>query len=126
MLKKFSYSLHIDGCLAPYDIQVNLAHAKALHKESLITDEELKKLESFFKQLHKQFIKNPGELFGDDEDVHSCIERITTEKLGDLGKKIHTGKSRNDQVITDMRLYLLDEISQIIMKLESVMKVPSS
>ena len=121
--KKFSYSLHIDGCLAPYDIQVNLAHAKALHKESLITDEELKKLEAFFEQLHQQFIKNPGELFGDDEDVHSCIERITTEKLGDLGKKIHTGKSRNDQVITDMRLYLLDEISQIIMKLESVMKV---
>ena len=58
--KKFSYSLHIDGCLAPYDIQVNLAHAKALEKQNLITEDELSQLETFFESLQQKFIDNPA------------------------------------------------------------------
>ncbi|MFC1771121.1 lyase family protein, partial [Candidatus Margulisiibacteriota bacterium] len=66
--------------------------------------------------------KDESKIIGNDEDIHSCVERLTTEKLGDLGKKIHTGKSRNDQVVTDEKLYLKDEIKSIINNLEGVLK----
>lgn len=120
--KTYSYSLATDFRLAYYDIQVNLAHAKALREQEILTEKELIDLDTFFQDLAGRFADEADELLGDDEDIHSCIERLATEALGDLGKKIHTGKSRNDQVITDVRLYMMDEISLAIEDIEVLLK----
>ncbi len=108
---KLSYSLHIDKRLVSYDIAVNTAHAKALQKANIFTKEECQQVCTCLSELNDGFIKNEAELLGADEDIHSCIERLVTERLGDLGKRLHTGKSRNDQVITDTRLFIKDQSS---------------
>lgn len=117
-----SYSLSVDWRLALYDIRVNLAHSKELHRQGFLSDAEIEKLTQFFTELQGTFLEDPHALLGNDEDVHSCIERLTTERLGELGKKIHTGKSRNDQVVTDVRLYLLDKLTEVIDLTEGLMK----
>ena len=122
--KEFSYSLHVDKRLFLQDIKVNLIHAKALVNVGVISKEELSKIEACFKSLEKRYNNADETLFsGNDEDIHSCVERLVTEELGDLGKKIHTGKSRNDQVITDFKLYLKEEIVDINCKIEELIKV---
>ncbi|MGE4170003.1 MAG: argininosuccinate lyase [Candidatus Margulisiibacteriota bacterium] len=102
----FSYSFTIDSRLYPYDLALNLAHAKSLHQAGFLTDDEIGHLETAIDALKTRFDNQDPTLFKNDEDIHSCIERNLTETLGDLGKKIHTGKSRNDQVITDSRLFV--------------------
>lgn len=116
-----SYSLQTDKRLATHDIDVNLAHAKALHKAGILTAEELKKLTTCLQALKKRFEAGDNSLFADDEDIHSCIERLVTKELGDLGKKLHTGKSRNDQVITDTRLFVKAETLTVQRHLEELL-----
>ncbi|MBT6120876.1 argininosuccinate lyase [bacterium] len=116
---KLSYSFHFDKQLLPYDIQTNSAHVKALCKAGLFTEEERDLVLNCLSQLDYDSVIESSETFP-DEDVHSYVERWVTEKLGDLGKRMHTGKSRNDQVATDMRLYMKDNIretKQLIRKL---------
>lgn len=123
--KQLSYSLNFDHRLAVYDIRTNLAHSQSLTEKGILTAEEFQKIEANLKELEQKFQSSEyTHLFKNDEDIHSCIERILTEKLGDLGKKIHTGKSRNDQVKTDMHLFLkaeLLEIIQLITNLQGVL-----
>jgi argininosuccinate lyase len=111
--KQFSYGLDVDSVLVHYDILVNKAHAKALTEAGIFTADEFNKVTACLDDLDAVFEQNPEELLGDDEDIHSCIERLVTERLGDLGKKLHTGKSRNDQVITDFRLYVKDACNDL-------------
>jgi argininosuccinate lyase len=118
----FSASLAFDQRLAIYDLRTNLAHAKALRKHGYLADAELERLEKFFKELEKRFIKQDVTLFNEDEDIHSCIERLVTEELGEIGQKLHTGKSRNDQIATDLRLFVKDEIRQVVEFIEEVFK----
>ncbi|MEK9727719.1 MAG: argininosuccinate lyase [Candidatus Margulisiibacteriota bacterium] len=108
----FSYSLHFDYELLPYDIQVNKVHSTALMHAGVLTKQELKKLHSALDavQNEAEAILETGP---NDEDVHSFVERLVVEKVGDLGKKMHSGKSRNDQVATDVRLYVKDKITEI-------------
>ena len=73
--------------------------------------------------LAAEFKEKPEILYADDEDIHTCIERLVTERCGDLGKKLHTGKSRNDQVITDTRLYTKDAITRIKQELQQLIDV---
>jgi argininosuccinate lyase len=117
----FSYSLHFDQVLLPYDIMVNKAHATALTAAGVLTKAENKKLQRALDQLLDDapalLAEDP-----DDEDIHSFVERVLTESLGDLGKKLHTGKSRNDQVATDVRLYVKDAIATINDHFQSVFK----
>ncbi len=118
----FSRSFYVDKRLYRFDILTNLAHAKALLKAGIYTTEEYTQVEACLTQLQETFhILSSSQEF-QDEDIHSCIERLVTEKCGEIGKKLHTGKSRNDQVITDTRLYLKEEISVIIALLDSVLK----
>jgi len=94
----------LDLILAKYDVIGNIAHAKMLHKIGLLTDAEIADLEQELKNiLH---IIEEGNFIIEDsfEDVHSKIEFLLTEKLGDAGKKIHTARSRNDQVLVDVHL----------------------
>ena len=119
-----SYTLQIDQRLVQYDIAVNRAHAKALEKVGILTKIEQKKLDTSLVKLAKAFEIDKASLLGNDEDIHSCVERHVTSELGDLGKKLHTGKSRNDQVITDVRLFVKEQaltIQQCLKDLISVM-----
>ncbi len=103
----------LDLVLAKYDVIGSLAHAKMLHKIGLLSEEEIKQVEKELGAI-SVFIEK-GEFTIEDtfEDVHSKVEFLLTEKLGDTGKKIHTARSRNDQVLVDVHLYLRDEIKEI-------------
>lgn len=103
----------LDLVLAKYDVIGSLAHAKMLHKIGLLSEEEMTQVEEELGAI-SMLIEN-GEFVIEDsfEDVHSKVEFLLTEKLGDTGKKIHTARSRNDQVLVDVHLYLREEIKEI-------------
>ena len=105
--------LYYDLFLAKYDCQASIAHAKMLQKIGVFSKNELNKI---ITELEKIKVKSEkGELLIEDkfEDIHSKIEYELTQKLGDLGKKIHTGRSRNDQILVAIQLYLKKEINDI-------------
>ena len=105
--------LYYDLFLAQYDCQASIAHAKMLQKIGVFSKNELNKI---IKELEKiKVTSEKGELLIEDkfEDIHSKIEYELTQKLGDLGKKIHTGRSRNDQILVAIQLYLKKEINDI-------------
>lgn len=94
-----------DMKLLPFDIQASRAHAKGLQKIGILTSEELKQLSNAFDALEKDFDAGKVVITPEDEDCHTVIENYLVEKIGDAGKKIHTGRSRNDQVLVAIRLY---------------------
>ena len=96
---ELSYSLESDKRLVFYDIDVNKAHAKALNKARYLTDSEFSKLELELEKLSHDFKENPDKLYSNDEDIHSCIERLIIDRCGNLGKKMHTGKSRTIKLL---------------------------
>ena len=100
--------------LAKYDVEGSLAHAKMLGAIGLIEKEELKEIDEMLQELLIQIDAGEFEIEDSFEDVHSKVEYVLTEKLGEAGKKIHTARSRNDQVLVDMHLFLKDEIKEII------------
>ena len=117
----FSYSLAFDYVLLPYDIEVNRAHVLGLENANIISKKESKDLQKALADVLKeaeQHLNNDPQ----DEDVHSFVERLVIEKVGDLGKKMHTGKSRNDQVATDVRLYLKEQITAINEQIHDTLK----
>jgi len=118
--KTLSYSIHFDKRLYPYDLKVNLAYARALTQVGIISSDELKALELCIADLQKVDVESIDTT--QDEDIHSYVERKVTEALGDVGKKIHTGKSRNDQVITDVRLYAKEEINALKNELRALLR----
>lgn len=94
-----------DQRLIPFDIQTNRAHAAMLHQIGLLSAEEWNALAAALDELQQQW-ETQGLTIGEEfEDVHSWIEHLLTEKCGDAGRKIHTARSRNDQVLTDLHLY---------------------
>lgn len=103
----------LDLVLAKYDVIASTAHAKMLGKVGLITEEETKDLVKALGDIAKDIEKGKFTIENDFEDMHSKIEFMLTEKLGDTGKKIHTARSRNDQVLVAMQLYLKDELNDI-------------
>ena len=103
----------LDLWLAKYDVQGNLAHAKMLESIGLLTSNELKLLEAELQNIAVLIEKGEFVIEEGIEDVHSQIEYLLTQKLGDVGKKIHSGRSRNDQVLVDIRLYFRAEIKTI-------------
>ncbi|MBI4975129.1 argininosuccinate lyase [Candidatus Peregrinibacteria bacterium] len=109
-----------DQKLMPFDIQGTKAHIKGLQKIGIFTKSELKKLLKELTNLKSKVKKDEIKVSIDDEDCHTVIENYLTKKLGKLGQKIHTGRSRNDQVLTAIRLYMkssLDEIKKLSTKL---------
>ena len=103
----------LDLALAKYDIQASSAHAKMLGKIGLLTAEETQALVRELENIAHSIKEGNFIIEESFEDVHSKIEYILTEKLGDTGKKIHTARSRNDQVLVAMQLYLKEELSEI-------------
>ncbi|WP_295163913.1 argininosuccinate lyase [uncultured Buchnera sp.] len=106
MFKKFNASLPFDYVLAKEDIFASIAWSKSLFEVGVITQEEQKKIESALIFLKKEIYNNPKKILeSDHEDIHSWIEANLIKKIGELGKKLHTGRSRNDQITTDLKLW---------------------
>ena len=108
----------LDQALVPYDVKASKVHASALQKAGILSQDELQKLHSGLDEILETWKKGEFEITVQDEDMHTAIENVLTEKLGDLGKKIHTGRSRNDQVLTAMRLYEKEKLSDILKEAE--------
>ena len=102
-----------DILLAKYDVIGSLAHAKMLHSIGILNLEEITDVKNALAKILQKILNNDFKIDDDIEDVHSQIEMMLTEMIGEAGKKIHTGRSRNDQVATDIKLYLKDEIVEI-------------
>lgn len=103
----------LDLVLAKYDVLGSIAHAKMLQKINILSEKEASDLVTTLEEILVEIEKGNFTIEDTFEDVHSKIEYLLTEKLGDTGKKIHTARSRNDQVLVDILLYLKDEISEI-------------
>ncbi|EJL68586.1 argininosuccinate lyase [Chryseobacterium populi] len=105
--------LDFDERLAKYDVQGSMAHCKMLAEVGIISTEEAGQMLFVLSEILKNIEEGTFEIDKKAEDIHSQVEAILIEKLGDTGKKIHTARSRNDQVLLDIKLYLLDEIRAI-------------
>ena len=104
----------MDIHLAPFDVLGSLAHTKMLETIGLLTKAEFALLETELKNIYRQIQQGGFKLNEGVEDIHSQIELMLTQKLGDVGKKIHSARSRNDQVLVDLKLYLRSEIERLV------------
>lgn len=104
----------LDQRLVPFDIKGSVAHAKALRKANVITADENKRLEKALNGILETWEKGDFTIRVEDEDMHTAIENHLSDELGELGKKIHAGRSRNDQVLTAMRLYEKESLKSIL------------
>jgi argininosuccinate lyase len=112
-MRDLSRSVHFDWRLAPYEIEVNLAHLHNLIKQKIISKSDGQTLEKGLLELAGEIGSGKFTYNNDDEDVHSAIERGLVEKCGQIGGAIRAGRSRNDLVITDFKLYLVDHLLEI-------------
>jgi argininosuccinate lyase len=122
-MEKFSHSIKTDKLLYAQDIAVNKAWTKALNEVGVLSEKETKEILTALEVIEKEFEGDKFIIQSNDEDIHSAIERRLTEITGETGKKIHTGRSRNDQVMTDVILYLKGKISLILKQIEELEKV---
>lgn len=104
---------NLDLRLARYDVEGSLAHIAMLEKIGLLTADELRRLTDGLHGIAAEIEAGRFEIEPDTEDVHSEVELLLTRRLGDVGKKIHSGRSRNDQVLVDLKLFLRDELRGI-------------
>lgn len=113
----------MDIYLAPYDILGTMAHITMLESVGLLAKEELDVLLSELKVLHGQAVAGEFVIEEGIEDVHSQVELMLTRKLGDIGKKVHTGRSRNDQVLLDLKLFSRAQIEDIVGRMQRLFEV---
>ena len=118
-----SRSVHFDWRLAPYEIEVNLIHLKNLVDQGVVSKENGKKIENALLDLAKDIGSGSFKYTDIDEDVHSAIERGLTERCGEVGGAIRAGRSRNDLVVTDFKLYLIDHLLEIASQISALVKV---
>ena len=118
-----SRSVHFDWRLAPYEIEVNLIHLKNLVEQGVVSKENGKNIESALLGLAKDIGSGSFKHTDADEDVHSAIERGLTERCGEVGGAIRAGRSRNDLVVTDFKLYLIDHLLEIASQVSTMVKV---
>jgi argininosuccinate lyase len=113
LVKRYTASVFFDKRLAEFDIQGSLAHADMLAEQGIISRQDLQDIQRGMAQIQSEIAAGQFEWLLDLEDVHLNIEKRLTELVGDAGKRLHTGRSRNDQVATDIRLYLRHAIDGI-------------
>ncbi|HET7483691.1 MAG TPA: argininosuccinate lyase [Actinomycetota bacterium] len=110
----FTRSVDVDLRLLPYDIAATKAHARVLVAAGLLEDSDLPALDAALDDISSAWGSGTLEPAPEDEDVHSLVERLLTERLGDLGRRIHAGRSRNDLVATDLRLWCRDAAAEMV------------
>lgn len=121
-VQKFTASVTFDKRLAKEDIRGSIAHVTMLAKQQILTDEDCKKIIDGLRQIEKEIENGTFEWSIAQEDVHMNIESRLIDLIGEAGKKLHTGRSRNDQVATDIRLWTRDTIDQSIQELQRLQK----
>ncbi len=120
LLKELNNSLPFDKVLYREDIRGSLAHALMLSEQGIISQDDYSKIKDGLNQVLKEIESGDFSLDGDDEDIHMAVERRLTEIIGDAGKRLHTARSRNDQVAVDFRMYVLrhnKEIAKLLSEL---------
>lgn len=122
-LQELNNSLRVDKRLFAEDIIGSLAYAEVLKDVGILDNRELKLIQEGFEVVKSEWRNGTIVLRDDDEDVHSVNERRLTELIGDVGRKIHTGRSRNDQVALDMKLWTRKSVRSIMCHLKSLLKV---
>lgn len=122
-VEKFTASIHVDKRLYPFDIEGSIAHVSMLAKQNIITKKDALKIISNLKKIGKDIEAGKVEFDLSDEDIHMAIERELTKRIGVTGGKIHSARSRNDQVVLDMRLYLRSEIMATVDLLRRLQRV---
>lgn len=114
LVEDFHSSISFDQRLYQQDIMGSIAHARMLGRQGIITKDEAARLEEGLKSVLEDIKNGKIEFEVDAEDIHMNVEKILTEKVGEVGKKLHTARSRNDQVALDVRMYLKEEIRGIV------------
>jgi argininosuccinate lyase len=123
LFEKMNRSLPFDIRLFKEDILLNRVYSEGLYELGIITKEELASITKGLAEIKKEIAEKGLAVFTKDiEDIHMGIEALLTKKIGDAAKKMHAGKSRNDQVATDVRMYLKNEVNEIIVLLKNFMK----
>lgn len=112
----------LDLQLAAADVLGSLAHTQMLNSIGLLSDDELKVVQDELKNIYRDIEENKFTIEDSVEDVHSQIEMLLTERVGDAGKKIHSGRSRNDQVLVDLKLYFRSEIQSLVLQVEELFR----
>ena len=126
LFEQLNASISFDWRLAPYDIQASMAHAHMLAGIGVLTDEEMEKIEKSLTEIMGEIARGDFAFNISDEDIHSAVEKRLVELAGSIGKKLHAARSRNDQVATDLALYIRDQIVQhmtdITLLMEALLK----
>ncbi len=122
LTEEFNASIGFDSRLYRFDIMGSVAHARVLVKAGILTAKEAKKIEAGLKAVEKEIDEGKLVFSVEMEDIHMAVEKRLTEIIGPLGGKLHTGRSRNDQVALDIRLYLRDQIYETVWLLEHLKK----
>lgn len=115
--EEFSASIHYDVRLYKQDIVQSIAYAKTLTKAKVLTPAECKKIITGLDSILREISRSTANLSASNEDIHMNIETLLINRVGEVGKKLHTGRSRNDQVSTDLRMYVKWEITETILEL---------
>lgn len=123
LVQRYTASVTFDRRLAPYDIQGSLAHAEMLHAQGILSAEDYADIQRGMAQITTEVNDGTFDWQIALEDVHMNIEKRLTDLIGDAGKRLHTGRSRNDQVATDVRLYLRTEVDRITALLRDLCRV---
>lgn len=120
LVKQYTASITFDKRLAQCDIQGSLAHAQMLHQSGVLSAGDLAAIKTGMQEILAEIAAGKIDWSVDLEDVHMNVEHLLTQKVGDAGKRLHTGRSRNDQVATDIRLWLRDEIDSIVLLIKDL------
>ncbi|QZY55460.1 argininosuccinate lyase [Crassaminicella profunda] len=121
LVDEFNASISFDQKLYKHDIIGSIAHAKMLKKSNIITEEEGKEIIEGLENILKDIEEGKVEFQISYEDIHMNIEKLLIDQIGEVGKKLHTARSRNDQVAVDIRLYLRDQINRICEKIKNLL-----
>ncbi len=121
-VEKFTESVSFDRRLYAHDIRGSIAHAHMLSKVGILTDDERHQIVTVLEQIGHEIAAGEFEFRQELEDVHMNVERALIDRIGDVGRKLHTGRSRNDQISNDIRLWVRDEIDAMGARLEVVQR----
>ena len=123
LVHNFNASISFDQKFYKQDIDGSIAHVNMLAKQNIVTNEERFAILNALEQIKTDIDTGVLEISPEYEDIHSFVEATLIERIGDTGKKLHTGRSRNDQVALDMRLYVRDEVKETNALLKDLLKV---
>jgi argininosuccinate lyase len=121
-VEKFTQSVSFDRRLYAHDIRGSVAHANMLSKVGILTDSERHQIVTGLEQIGHEIAAGQFNFREELEDVHMNIERTLIERIGDVGRKLHTGRSRNDQIATDLRLWVRDELDRMLVRVEALQR----